>query len=179
MLKPNPNITQQFLQAMALSKDERITFQTFDDSEEKRSSLARIIHGTFYHCAQRLISLNKRGAGVFWTVNRTDLRGRKAQNIVAVRALFVDLDGAPLEPVQNCAEPPDVIVESSPGRYHCYWLVSDCPLEDFGPVQKGLIKKFNADPACFDLPRVMRLPGFVHQKKEPFRSVCIHVTSTI
>src|SRR5208337_3895469 len=60
-----------------------------------------------------LARLSARGAGVFVTVNRTDLKGRRKENIVAVRALFVDLDGAPI--------------------------------------------------VC-DLPRVMRLPSFPHQK---------------
>jgi hypothetical protein len=44
--------------------------------------------------------LNREGAGVFVTVNETDLKGRTAKNITSVRAVFVDLDGAPLEPVR-------------------------------------------------------------------------------
>ena len=84
-----------------------------------------------------------------------------------VRALFVDFDGAPLEPVLQCGMPPQIAVDSSPGRYHAYWLVSDCPLQDFTRIQVALAEKFGGDPSVKDLPRVMRLPGFCHRKAEP------------
>ncbi|MGH8603344.1 MAG: DNA-primase RepB domain-containing protein, partial [Gammaproteobacteria bacterium] len=65
-------------------------------------------------------------------------------------------------------------MESSPGKYHVYWLVSDCPLESFPPAQKALAAKYGGDPVVHDLTRVMRLPGFFHQKKEPFLTRIIH-----
>jgi len=55
-------------------------------------------------------------------------------------------------------------VESSPRNYHDYWLVNDCPLEDFKPAQKNLAATYDADKSVNDLPSVMRLPGFPHQK---------------
>ena len=65
---------------------------------------------------------------------------------------------------------PTMVVSSSPGRWHAYWLISDCPLETFGPTQQRLASMFNGDPSVIDLPRVMRLPGFYHLKGEPFMS---------
>ena len=47
-------------------------------------------------------------------------------------------------------------------------------LADFRSAQKALIEKFSSDPSVHDLPRVMRLPGFIHCKvkdgiaSEPF-----------
>ena len=117
---------------------------------------------------RRLTDLQHAGAGVFVTINGTDGAGRKAANIVPVRAVFVDLDGAPFEPVLACPPPPHIAVESSPGRYHAYWLVRDLPLERFAPLQKAIAARFGGDPAIHDLPRVMRLPGFWHLKGEPF-----------
>ncbi|WP_344019307.1 hypothetical protein, partial [Microlunatus capsulatus] len=77
------------------------TFQTFDDnSDRKDKRLVRTLHGTLADHAETLIRLQHQGAGVFVTVNRTDLKGRKATNIQEVRAAFVDLDGAPVEPVR-------------------------------------------------------------------------------
>ena len=43
--------------------------------------------------------LNNGGAGIFVTINETNGRGRKGIDIVRVRALHTDLDGAPLGPV--------------------------------------------------------------------------------
>ena len=145
------------------------TFQTFDDNPRKDHYLAKVFHGTFSEHRNELARLNKAGAGIFVTVNKTDGRGRKKENVTVVRAVFLDLDGAPLPdewPIE-----PHLIVESSPGRYHAYWLVEgNFPLTQFEGVQKAIAAKFHGDPAVCDLPRVMRIPGFLHQKHTPFLS---------
>ena len=51
------------------------------------------------------------------------------------------------------------------------------PLADFTTVQKWLIQRFGSDQSVHDLPRVMRLPGFMHQKDEPFLSRIVSCTS--
>ncbi len=155
--------TARFLEALVGRPNPAVTFQTFDDSKAKRTDLARISHGTLPECAQELIALNECGAGVFVTVNETDLKGRKIENVVAVRALFVDADG-PIE--KPWALEPDIIVESGRGM-HAYWTVTETPLEAFTPAQKRLATFYGTDPMVSDLPRVMRLPGFFHLKGEP------------
>ena len=74
----------------------RFSFQTFDDSPGKHPDRVRLLHGTLDELWAGLCRLSLYGAGVFVTINETDLSGRKARNIVRVRALFADLDGAPL-----------------------------------------------------------------------------------
>jgi hypothetical protein len=88
---------------------EAFTFQTFADSpkdqakEKERKAkgvpllLAHTFNGTLEQHAAKLERYNCMGAGVFVTVNRTDLKGRKADNVKAVRAVFADTDGAPLD----------------------------------------------------------------------------------
>jgi hypothetical protein len=149
---------------------DQLTFQTFDESGMRRADLSCLLHGTLADHADTLTALNQRGAGVFVMVNAGDGMGRKTENVNAVRALFVDLDGAPLEPVKAAPLAPHCIVETSPGRWHAYWAVADCPLCDFKPLQKALAAQFNADASVCDLPRVMRVPGFDHRKSTPFRS---------
>ena len=159
-----------FLEALA-GEDASFTFQTFDDvKDRKEKSLARIFHGTFNQHKQVLKALNAQGAGVYVTVNQTDLKGRSLANIVKVRALFVDLDGSPLQPILDLPEDlqPHIIIESSPNRWHAYWLVNNCELEQFKPLQQALAAKFDGDKAVCDLPRVMRLAGFSHNKAESF-----------
>jgi hypothetical protein len=147
------------------------TVQTFDDTKAKRGALAKIVHIDPANGAlDSLVELNERGAGIFFSVNETDGKGRQARNIVRVRAVFVDLDGAPLSFVLQAGLDPHCIVKSSPGRWHCYWRVSDCPLDDFKRVQMALARRFNGDTSVHDLPRVLRLPGFLHSKAEPFLS---------
>ena len=84
--------------------------------------------------------------------------------------LFVDLDGSPIQPIKDLPEDlqPHIIIESSPNRWHAYWLVNNCELEQFKQLQQDLAAKFNGDKAVNDLPRVMRLAGFSHNKAESF-----------
>lgn len=151
-----------------LASGEVVTFQTFDDAKHNRRGLTRVLHGSFAQHADTLAALNARGAGVYWMVNAGDGLGRRASSVRHVRALFVDLDGSPLEPVLAARLSPHVIVESSPGRWHAYWRVADCSRDDFTSLQKALAAHFNGDPKVCDLPRVLRLPGFDHHKGRPY-----------
>jgi hypothetical protein len=146
------------------------TFQTFAETGPKRSSLTHVRHGGLAEHAKTLVRLNQQGAGVFFMVNAGDGKGRKTCNIQTVRALVADLDGAPLAPVRAAGLVPHIIVETSRGRWHAYWLVEGVPLEQFKPLQQAIAAQFGSDRKVCDLPRVMRLPGFLHNKGEPFLS---------
>lgn len=154
----------------ALAPDGELTFQTFDDAKRRRKELSRILHGAYRTKAQALADLNQRGAGCFVMVNRGDSKGRRIENVKSVRALFLDLDGAPLGPVLKAPIPPPIVCESSPGKFHAYWPITGIPLADFGRAQKAIAANYGGDAKVCDLPRVMRLPGFLHLKAEPVRS---------
>jgi hypothetical protein len=145
------------------------TFQTFADRKDGEK-LDRVLHGPLSEHGETLTRLNERDAGVFVTVNETNGRGRKADNIVRVRALFADADGPPLDVLGTSPLPPHIVVESSPGRWHAYWRVDGLPLEEFESVQRAIAARFGTDGSVNDLSRVMRLPGFLHRKGEPFRT---------
>ena len=168
--KPDFNMARRFL--TLLGEGEDWTFQTFDDTGNHNKALARIFHSRGGEISgellQSLAALNQQGAGIFATVNRTDRQGRKASNIIAVRTVFVDLDGPALSVLDTTPLPPHTIVESSPHRYHAYWILDGLPLAQFSAVQESLAARFGGDPTVKDLPRVMRLPGFYHRKGNPF-----------
>jgi hypothetical protein len=148
----------------------QFTFQTFDESGLKRTRLSRILHGSLDEHAPALMQLNSQGAGVYVMVNAGDGAGRSASNVKAIRALFADLDGSPLAPVRAFSLRPHMVVESSPGRWHAYWLADGVPLAEFKPLQKAIAERFASDPKVCDLPRVMRLPGFLHNKGKAYAS---------
>lgn len=150
------------------------TWQTFDDAALGRSNLIKIIHAPLDGIREQLVDLNNRGAGVYICINETDGKGRKIENVTRIRAVFADLDGAPLEGVQQCPLEPHLIVESSPGKFHAYWLVDGLPREQFKPIQKVIAARFESDPAVNDLPRILRVPGFIHRKGDPFQVRIIH-----
>lgn len=162
------------------------TFQTFDDNKERARAwkeanpksggdpkYTRVLNGTFAKCESALRALNEIGAGVFVTINETNGRGRKATDIIRVRAVFVDLDGVPLKKVLDDKEldkVPNIIVESSKGKWHCYWLLERgaVGLDKFTEIQELLAARYKSDKSVKDLSRVLRVPGFVHKKGKPF-----------
>ena len=142
-------------------------FQYFDDT--KQGGSADHFYGHLAELQKVLCLRNEQRRGIYFMVNWGDGVGRSAENVTAVRALFIDLDGAPLEPVVAAPIEPHVIVESSPGKFQAYWLVEGCPLDRFRGLQIALARRFGSDASVQDLSRVMRVPGFFHCKAEPFR----------
>jgi hypothetical protein len=155
----------------------RITYQTFDDRKQTGANLARVAHGAITRHAEFLNRLAASGAGIYFCLCLTDGKGRKKKNVSAFRGFWVDLDGAPLDPVLKWTLKPSIITETSPGRYHAFWLfkapilVSHLSLDQYATTQKKLAKLFGGDPAVCDAPHVARLPGSWHQKNPnaPFR----------
>jgi hypothetical protein len=162
------NDTELFLKLLGGDKH---TFQTINERKanpEHFKFLSKQHYAAYTDIKDKLDKWNNWGIGIFITINKTDGTGRRVENIIKVRALFADLDGSPLDPILEAKLEPHMIIESSKGRYHAYWLVDDCPLDKFSMYQKAIAKKFNSDPKVCDLPRVMRLPGFNHCKGEPY-----------
>jgi putative DNA primase/helicase len=145
------------------------TYQTFDDNKRRKSRA----HARIYHRAgipNELAELQKQGAGVFVTVNETDGKGRKTANIVRIRAVWQEDDEGfegqfPIEP--------SLVVLTSEGKFHRYWLVSDVwPADragqtDFAGVMRRMVRDYGHDKSACDLARVLRLPGFWHLKGAP------------
>lgn len=167
VLCPDKSAAQRYLTLLDEAAD-AFTFQTFDDNKERKgkdNNLARILNGTLDEHFDELAELNRRGAGVFITVNQTDLKGRKLGNIVRPRCVFQEADrtGAPVPPIA-----PHIVVESSPGKFHRYWLIDQegdaVPWSDWSAVERRLVADFGSDPNAKDSARVLRLPGFFHVK---------------
>jgi hypothetical protein len=97
MLTPDAAEAERFLKIIGRGAT-RFTFQTFDEREDRKKagianrSLTKVLHGTLAEHFDELARLNALGAGVYVTINETDLRGRKKANITKVRALFIDGD---------------------------------------------------------------------------------------
>ncbi|OLV17489.1 DNA-primase RepB domain-containing protein [Deinococcus marmoris] len=145
----------------------RHTFQTFDDRPDKDARLSRVLHDP-----AELATLNRQGAGIFVMVNEGDGTGRKNGNVTRIRVHCADFDGQPLP--DHWTLNPSLLIESSPGKFHAYWILEDGdspPLDSmaFNAQQEALARAVGSCPDdCKGLARVMRLPGFMHRKGEPF-----------
>lgn len=156
---------------------ESFCFQTFDDQKSRKDpTLVRVLHGTLEQYWAVLADLNRRGAGVFVTVNVTDGKGRKLENMVRPRAIFQEAD-RPNTPVPTLD--PHIEVESSPGKFHRYWLIEEATAPTFdvwGEGMERMVMDFGSDPNARDPSRVLRLPGFYHQK-DPSRPFMVRIHS--
>ena len=85
---------QAFIAALA-GRDSPVTFQTFPE-REGATCRPMVKHGSLSNYGDTLRKANEAGAGVFVTINETNLRGRKASDVLKIRAVFADFDGAPL-----------------------------------------------------------------------------------
>ncbi|MHA1540338.1 MAG: DNA-primase RepB domain-containing protein [Alphaproteobacteria bacterium] len=171
-LTPNIEQTKAFLQKLAPDAKE-FDLRTFADNGA--GNLTRTFRSEFNaETIEKLTLLNQQGAGIFVTINESDGNGIKSENIKRVRAFFADFDKC--ENVEKQVQKlikaplrPDIIVQSSSFGLHAYWLVQDdAPLDEFKLIQQSIAKRWNSDSKICDLPRIMRLPGFFHQKSEPF-----------
>lgn len=123
------------------------------------------------------------GVCLHTTLNETSLDGRKTQHIQSPRVFCCDLDRhvqqAELEAIKVKYQP-QLIVESSPGRYHLYWKVGGAMgLEDWRAVQIGLAWELSGDYGMSNVTAMIRVPGIsrVCKSGEKFVPKIVHALS--
>lgn len=123
----------------------------------------------------RLVEANIEGMSIAMMINKGMVRSIKA--VTKVSALFADFDSGDLTIANMLALPiePHMIIESSPSKFHVYWLVKDCQVDQFSAVMKALALKLGSDTNICDLVRVMRMPGSINWKYNlPFLTKIVH-----
>lgn len=156
---------RRFIVALAGADKALICWQVFDDIETRKDDgLADTKSMPLGVVSQWLVAKNRAGCGIFATVNATDGKGRKNENVTGLRALFIDVDDGRTLP-ESWALPPSIIVQRDATHWHVYWLLIDGePLPGFIPAMVQLAGHWQSDLKVCDLPRVMRVPGFAHLK---------------
>ena len=162
--------------------DTMVTFQTADDDKKRKNhKLTRVINATLLDAItapdpqdgdewkiRNLLTLNGLRTAIWVTINETNLYGRKAANIRRVRAIWQEDDNgfAGTYPLK-----PSIVVETSPGHFHRLWLLEgadDLSFTEHRGVMERMVADYGSDKGAKDLERVLRVPGFYHQKREPF-----------
>jgi hypothetical protein len=130
------------------------------------------------HSALSMKNRGKSGHGIFFCVNEIDRRlspkkQRTSAMVINCRAVFIDDDEPRSSPRDDFALKPSLIVQSSPGKYHYYWLTATRNFEEWERVMNRLVVTERGDPQARDLVRVMRVPGFKHLKREAFLTTIV------
>jgi hypothetical protein len=113
--------------------------------------------------------------GIFFCVNEIDRKldpqkQRTSKMLKKIRAVWADDDLVREQPRSDFPIPPNIVVETSKGKFHYYWLTSTDNIEQWGYVMNGIASKFDTDGNAKDLVRVLRVPGFLHQKHDTFQT---------
>ena len=146
-------------------------FRTYGDKDKYDPALRGNLTGKFNQHKHTLISRNKAGASICVVVNAG---GHTDAQIKRVRFVFAYTDGVSPTPLCKALEP-HALVDSSARRYHLYWRVDDVDVDSFRSIQKAIAKKYGTDGVIYNPSRIMRIPGFLHHKNEPYLSQIRHL----
>lgn len=175
---PDLDVARAFIAGLTGSPDTEVLWQLVPDSSSAPDSRnATHLWALTERAWNWLSEENTRcGMGIFIQVNEGNSERRRTENVVAVRALFIDDDKGLLPPdsPRLAALPPTLSVRTRKGWHHYWALVPGEALSAFTSAQATLAAHFGTDPAVKDLPRVMRVPGFLHQK-EPANPVLVQL----
>ena len=179
LLKANFEVAREFLSQF---DEEKFSFRTFYDpkiviEKDKQGCPFGSLHGKLSTYEKSLQARNNIKAGIFYNTQITDLQGGGLKNIIGLRCIFVE-DDTTGQLRNDFPLSPSIIVESSPNKFHYYWLL-DKPntlFDEWSNMLLVLIKDWGSDPNVKDYSRVLRVPGFWHLKHDPFQVRLVNVT---
>lgn len=140
---------------------ENFLFAAFDYRKERKPKLQ---YGSLDKLNSKLQALNDDVFCIYVTINETEGWSRKKQDITRCRAVWIEDDVPVNEPRTDFPIPASMVVESSPGKYHYYWLTSTTEFEQWDAVMQTMVDVWGCDFKARDISRVLRVPGFVHRK---------------
>lgn len=170
--------TQAYVTALTGHPDSTLDFRCIHDTD--KGVPGKALRGTLNEHYQTLLHYNQSGYGIFCCINAMDGHGRNLANVDHIRTHIVDLDN-PLSAQASYQQAvasqlkPHFGVQTSPGKYHLYWLVEPYTGNDFYSTQQRKLRQiYDGDRSVIDASRVLRVPGFYHLKDpaNPFLVTC-------
>lgn len=122
-----------------------------------------------------LLAVNSKGDNLYFGANPRARRGGTDADVSVFRCLFVDIDedvgeAAVLERAEKAGLPePTALVMSGHG-WQCWWRLAE-PMTDaaaWTTAQRRLISAMRSDHRIKDPARIMRLPGTINTKSDPW-----------
>lgn len=104
---------------------------------------------------------------------------RKAYVDGQARAIYADADSCAPE---NFRLPPSIVVQTSEGRWHCWWLLDEIVSAHTASVTSHRIAKAHADQGCdsgWATGKILRVPGTLNTKREQVEVVSVEYEDII
>jgi len=171
--------TRFFINSLTGDPNAVMNWRIIHDSDKSKHPYK--LKGTLTECYNELLQYNTAGWGIFTSINAMDDYGTKLKNVSYIRTHVIDLDdplnsNANYQKAINSTLPPHLGVQTSPNKFHLYWLVEPYTGNDFFTEhQRKFIKLYSGDKKVTDASRIMRVPGFYHCKKEPKLVTCWNI----
>jgi hypothetical protein len=153
-----------------------IAFLSHNSGGEKPEMTER-----FYHYpdqveeAAQAANDGKYTSNVYYCPQLFETRKRRKDNVKTCPTLWADLDECPPEKV---AVVPNIIIESSPGRYQALWRLSHPVAPHIAEDLSKRIAYFHAEDGCdrsgWDLTQLLRVPGTINYKYSGEPKVLLH-----
>ena len=154
-----------------------VCFRIFDDKKNGIFNGANLSCecGKYKSIEDTLKKHNSMNRGVFFVVN---YGGQTDDSITRINAQFFEMDNGSFDEQMKKIDafplPPSMIIKTQKSLHVYYFMDNDAKVERFRTIQRQLVKHFDGDPVCVNESRVMRLPGFMHCKKDtPVEVTCI------
>jgi hypothetical protein len=117
----------------------------------------------------------------YWTPAVSSSDSRKAKQYPAQRVVWVDCDDSYNDELLQALKP-SYMWETSPGHKQAVWLLRDSmPRSEFH--RDGFIgmltQAVNADKSGVDVGQLLRVPGTVHHKRNPFEGKILRSSGTV
>lgn len=173
------NLASSYIHALTGNAEEVCDFRCIHDTN--KGLPAHTFRGSLRQQWHTLIDYNQRGYGIFICINalgdtikpETGAILCEVSNMKYLRSHVVDLDNPTssrdgYDRAVATQPQPHLAVQSSPNKFHIYWLVEPFVGNEFYTLtQRKLAQLYDGDRTIIDPTRVLRLPGFYHLKSTP------------
>lgn len=174
---PSYSVAKEFFDV--LRPGEELTFQTVLPGKYPSG---RILHGFLDDLWEDLADYNRRGANIYFMINRGDGNGRKVTNVTAIAGFFISIPDTSRIPITRFDQlpigKPHVIVQSSKDSLQAHWKIKPLAVtaqnryrlaELFRKIQIELAQRVGGDVTLTDLTRCAHVPGFLTYKNGEHR----------
>lgn len=147
--------------------------------DTEKGQAAHKYYGTLAQLWETLCGYNNNGWGIFLNINEFAPLPNGLQpfqvkhnldDVQHIRAHVADLDNefssnSSLQLAQTTQPVPQFYVNTSPDKYHVYWLVNPYTGNDYySTLQRKIRQVYDGDSKVIDPTRVLRVAGFFHMK---------------